>query len=71
MSEWVDVSVPAPHVQGKWGDVSAGPGIDQDVSVWEAQQRGLHSRGYKRDYLAWQERRVRYFHENLEKWMAD
>ncbi len=71
MSEWVDVSVPAPHVQGKWGEVSAGPGIDQDVSVWEAQQRGLHSRGYKRDYLAFQERRVRYFHQNLEKWMAD
>jgi hypothetical protein len=71
MSEWVDVSVPAPHVQGKWGEVSAGPGIDQDVSVWEAQQRGLHSRGYKRDYLAWQERRVRFFHQNLEEWMAD
>lgn len=71
MAEWVDVSVPAPHVQGKVDEVSMGPGIDQDVSIWGLQQRGLHSRGYKRDYLAWQERRVRYFHENLEKWMAD
>lgn len=71
MAEWVDVSVPAPHVQGKAGEVSCGPGIDQDVSVWERQQRGLKSRGYRRDYLAWQERRVRYFHENLEKWLAD
>ncbi|WP_095012624.1 aromatic ring-hydroxylating oxygenase subunit alpha [Tsuneonella mangrovi] len=71
MSEWVDVSVPAPYEKGKFGEVSTGPGIDQDVAVWEHQQRGLHSRGYKRDYLAWQERRVRYFHENLEKWMAD
>jgi phenylpropionate dioxygenase-like ring-hydroxylating dioxygenase large terminal subunit len=71
MAEWVDVSVPAPHVQGKVGVVSMGPGIDQDVEIWELQQRGLHSRGYKREYLAGQERRVKYFHENLEKWMAD
>ena len=71
MAEWVDVSEPAPHIQGKVGEVDMGPGITQDVEVWEVQQRGLHSRGYKRDYLAWQERRVRYFHENLEKWMAN
>ena len=69
MAEWVDLSVPAPHIAGKVNEVSMGPGIDQDVSIWETQQRGLHSRGYKRDYLAWQERRVRYFHENIEKWM--
>jgi phenylpropionate dioxygenase-like ring-hydroxylating dioxygenase large terminal subunit len=69
MTEWVDVTVPAPHIQGKWGEVSMGPGIDQDVSIWEVQQRGLHSRGYRRDYLAGQEGRVRYFHENLARWM--
>lgn len=70
MTEWVDVSVPAPHISGKVGEVDMGPGISQDVDVWGYQQRGLRSRGYKRDYLAWQERRVRFFHENLEKWMA-
>lgn len=70
MAEWVDVSVPAPHIQGKVGDVDMGPGITQDVEVWGVQQRGLHSRGYQRDYLPWQERRVRFFHENLEAWMA-
>ncbi len=69
MGEMVDLTVPAPHLQGKWGDVSMGPGIDQDVSVWEVQQRGLHSRGYRRDYLSGQEDRVRYFHENLARWM--
>ena len=69
MAEFVDLSVPAPHLQGKWGEISMGPGIDQDVSIWELQQRGLHSRGYRRDYLAGQEGRVRYFHENLERWM--
>ena len=67
MGEWVDIAAPAPHEQGRTGEVSMGPGIDQDVSIWEAQQRGLHSRGYQRDYLAWQERRIRFFHKNLEK----
>lgn len=70
MAQWVDVSVPAPHIQGKVGEIDMGPGISQDVDVWEVQQRGLHSRGYTRDYLPWQERRLRYFHENLEAWMA-
>ncbi len=69
MGEWVDVATPAPHRQGKWREVSMGPGIDQDVAVWEAQQRGLHSRGYRGDYLAGQESRVRYFHDNLARWM--
>ena len=69
MSEWVDVSIPAPHQQGKWGEVSCGPGIDQDISVWESMQKGLHSRGYRDDYLSGQERRVRYFHQNLDVWM--
>jgi phenylpropionate dioxygenase-like ring-hydroxylating dioxygenase large terminal subunit len=69
MSEWVDVTTPAPHRQGKLGEITMGPAIDQDLAVWYGQQRGLHSRGYKRDYLAGQERRVRYFHQNLERWM--
>lgn len=71
MQDWVDISVPAPHMQGKFGEVNIGPGISQDVEIWQVQQRGLHSQGYKRDYLPWQERRVRHFQENLEKWMAD
>jgi hypothetical protein len=70
MAEWVDIGTPAPHEEGKWGEVSMGPGIDQDVAVWEVQQKALHSRGYRRDYLAWQERRVRFFHDNLDRWMA-
>jgi hypothetical protein len=70
MAEWVDVSVPAPHQQGKLGEVSMGPGIDQDLFVWYGTQKGLHSRGYKHDVLAHQERRVRYFHQNIDKWMA-
>ncbi len=71
MGEMVDVNVPAPHLQGKLGEVSMGPGIDQDLSVWYGQQQALHSRGYRRDYLAGQESRVRFFHENLERWMLE
>ena len=65
------IDEPVAHKQGKAGEVSAGPAIDQDVAVWNKQQKGLHSRGYKREYLAGQESRMRYFHETLEKWMAD
>ena len=69
MKEWVGVETPAPHIQGPVDKVSAGPAIDQDVAIWSGQQRGLHSRGYRRDYLAGQENRMRYFHETLEKWL--
>jgi phenylpropionate dioxygenase-like ring-hydroxylating dioxygenase large terminal subunit len=71
MAEWVDLATPAPHEQGDIGEVSMGPGIDQDLSIWSGQQRGLRSRGYRREFLAHQERRVRYFHDNIDRLMAD
>ncbi len=70
MRDWVSIDTPAPHQTGKAGDYSMGPTIDQDVALWSAQQKALHSRGYKREVLAGQESRVRYFHDNLERWMA-
>ena len=70
MKEWVSLDTPAPHVEGPVSRVSAGPAIDQDVAIWSGQQRGLHSRGYTRDYLAGQESRMRFFHETLEDWLA-
>lgn len=69
MRDWVDMSTPAPHQVGKAGDYSMGPTIDQDVAIWSNQQKALHSRGYQREVLAGQEARVRYFHDNLDKWM--
>ena len=69
LRDWVDMSTPAPHQKGKAGDYTMGPTIDQDVAIWGAQQKALHSRGYKQEILAGQEARVRYFHDNLEKWM--
>ncbi|MEP3916337.1 MAG: SRPBCC family protein, partial [Parasphingorhabdus sp.] len=69
MRDYISVDTPAEHVQGKAGEVSAGPAIDEDLAIWPLQQKGLHSRGYKRDYLAGQESRLRFFHETLEDWL--
>ena len=71
MGENVDTSQPAPHQRGKVGEVSAGPAIDQDVAIWNTQQQGLRSRGYKRDYMPDQERRIRFFHEVLDRYLAE
>lgn len=70
LRDWVDMGTPAPHQVGKAGDYSMGPTIDQDVAIWGAQQKALHSRGYKLEVLAGQEARVRYFHDNLDKWIS-
>ena len=69
MRETVSIETPAQHVQGPYGSVSAGSAIDEDLAIWVGQQRGLHSRGYKRDYLSGQESRMRFFHETLEDWL--
>lgn len=70
MREFVSIDTPAVHIQGPYGTVSAGGAIDEDLDIWAGQQRGLRSRGYKRDYLSGQESRLRYFHETLEDWLA-
>ena len=59
----------AKHEVGVFGEVSAGLAIDQDISIWNSQQRGLRSRGYTRDYMPDQERRVRFFHENIDRYI--
>jgi len=70
MREWVDLETPAPHQVGKAHEVSCGQTIDQDIAVWSTLQKSLHSRGYMGDYLAWQERRVAYFHDNLDRYLS-
>ncbi len=69
MGDTISTETVVPHMQGKDHEVTTGPAIDEDLEIWPQQQRGLHSRGYKRDYLASQESRMRYFHETLEDWM--
>ncbi|MCZ6618788.1 MAG: aromatic ring-hydroxylating dioxygenase subunit alpha [Gammaproteobacteria bacterium] len=69
--DWVSVDYRAAHETGKVGEVSCGPGIDQDVSIWSSQQQGLRSRGFKGEYMAKQERRIRYFHETLDRYLGN
>ncbi|MEM9035054.1 MAG: aromatic ring-hydroxylating dioxygenase subunit alpha [Actinomycetota bacterium] len=70
MRDWVSVDHQVEHQTGAVGEVSCGPGIDQDVAIWSSQQAGLRSRGYRGEYLPWQERRIRYFHDNIDRHLA-
>lgn len=70
MRDWVSMETPAPHQYSSGGHPGLGPTINQDVALWSDQQKALHSRGYRRECLAGQESRVRFFHENLDRWMA-
>jgi phenylpropionate dioxygenase-like ring-hydroxylating dioxygenase large terminal subunit len=71
MRDWVSVDYQVQHQRGKVGEVSCGPGIDQDVAIWSTQQAGLMSRGYRGEYLPWQERRIRFFHDNIDRYLAN
>ncbi|MEM9893720.1 MAG: aromatic ring-hydroxylating dioxygenase subunit alpha [Actinomycetota bacterium] len=68
--EWVSIDHQVEHQVGLAGEVSCGHGIDQDVAVWKSQQQGLRSRGYRGEYLPWQERRIKYFHDNVDRHLA-
>lgn len=70
MRDFVSMDTPAPHIVEKGGHPAMGPTINQDLALWTNQQKALHSRGYRREVLAGQESRVRYFHDNLDRWMA-
>ena len=62
MRDWVSVDHQVEHETGIAGEVSCGPGIDQDVAIWNTQQQGLRSRGFRGEYMPWQERRITFFH---------
>ena len=51
MRDWVSIDHQVEHVTGLAGEVSCGPGIDQDVAIWSTQHKGLRSRGYRGEYL--------------------
>ena len=58
-----------PHVSGHHSEVDVGDGISEDVAIWTSQQKGLSSRGYIGDYMPAQENRIRFFHENIDKYL--
>ena len=70
MRDWVSVDHQVEHQTGIAGEVSCGPGIDQDVAIWNTQQQGLRSRGFRGEYMPWQERRIRFFHDNIDRHLA-
>ena len=70
MFQTVSWDTEVPHITGKVGEVVCGKVIDEDLSVWETQQRGLMSQGYTGGYLSGQETRVRFFHEELDRYLA-
>lgn len=41
MGEFVSIDTPVEHVQGKAGEISAGPAINEDLAIWPLQQQGL------------------------------
>jgi hypothetical protein len=70
MKDWVSIDHQVEHQTGIAGEVSCGPGIDQDVAIWNTQQQGLRSRGFRGEYMPWQERRIRFFHDNIDRLVA-
>eukprot|EP00752_Nemacystus_decipiens_P018810 g16866.t1 len=70
MFETISFDDPVPHIKGKVGEVSCGKVIDEDLSVWTTQQKGLKSKGYDGGYLTGQETRVRFFHEELDRYIS-
>lgn len=70
MRDWVSVDHQAEHQTGIAGEVSCGPGIDQDVAIWSTQQQGLRSRGFRGEYMPWQERRIKFFHDQIDRHVA-
>ena len=51
------------------GEKSMGLTIDQDMSIFPAQQQAMHSRGYKGSYLSGQESRVSRLHELVDDYI--
>ena len=64
-----NINTKVPHLQGHHTKVDIGPGISEDVAIWTSQQKGLSSKGYIGDYMPTQENRIRYFHENIDKYL--
>ena len=64
-----NINTKVPHLKGHYTEVDVGPGISEDVAIWTSQQKGLSSRGYVGDYMPSQENRIRYFHENIDKYL--
>lgn len=61
---------PAEREWRNFGEGSLGITLDGDSGIMEAQQRGMHSRGYKGAELSRQERRVGHYHDRIDELIA-
>lgn len=64
------VREPAEREWRNFGEGSLGLVLDGDAGIMEAQQRGMHSRGYKGAELAGQEKRVGQYHRRIDELIA-
>ena len=62
-----------PHCEsfGIAEDAGLGPVLSQDSELLPVVQRGLHSRGFKGQLWGEQEQRLRHFHAELDRYLAD
>jgi phenylpropionate dioxygenase-like ring-hydroxylating dioxygenase large terminal subunit len=69
-----DVSVtPQAAAEREWrnfGEGSLGITLDGDAGIMEAQQRGMHSRGYHGAELSGQEKRIAHYHDQIDRLIA-
>lgn len=54
-----------------FGEGSVGVILDDDAGIMEAQQRGMHSRGWKGAELAGQEKRIAHYHCRIDELIAE
>ena len=65
------VRAPAEREWRNFGEGSLGLVLDGDAGIMEAQQRGMHSRGYKGAELSGQEKRVGQYHRRIDELIAE
>ena len=66
----VDRDADVEHEVFEPGERSMGLTIDQDMTIFPAQQMGMRSRGYKGSYLAGQENRISRLHSLVDEYIA-
>ena len=64
------VREPAPREWRNFGEGSLGVILDGDAGIMEAQQRGMHSRGYHGAELSGQEKRIPHYHDLIDSMIA-
>ena len=66
----VDIE-PSAERYGPGEDANLGQVLNQDADLLPVVQRGIRSRGFKGQLWGEQEQRLRHFHAELERYLAD